>query len=1064
MMKQKRAINKRYISRLLVSELRILLVLMAGFMTLHIQAQHNITGTIRDSHTQLPLSAVQVQAMSSKTAATTDSLGHFSISVEKLTDVLILDAFDYDIIQVPIKGRQEIDIRLYSDKLTPVYTSVNDVKSKKLESHTAASLAQLDDMGKPLSLTFEQQMQTKLGGDLRSVTRSGLNGIGNVSFLRGYNSIHANAQPLIVVDGVIWDRYDEITSLHAGYSTNPLSDISLSDIQSVTIVKDAVSIYGTKGANGVIILETKRGVDMVTKIEVNATIGMLEEATSLPMMDADDYRIYTTDLLGGMQESEVEDLFGYTSDMLPFLNDDESVRTYAAYHNNTDWDDEVYRKGFYSKYDISINGGDEKALYYFSVGYAGTEEYVGEVNMQQLYTRFNSDISLYDNFDLGLSIGFNNTTRDLMDDGVSFYNSPTYLAMIKSPFVSPYAYSLLGEVTSAVDDADIFGVSNPSAILQNSLNTNRHYRFNVGISPKVKINKHWTISDRFDYNLTNEQESFYSPKIGVADRTIEGYGIAENTYRSQNSYNVGLYNDAFVQFDKQFAAKHNLKAVFGNRYMQNQLELDYAEGHNTGTDETRKLLDDLDFKKLDGIYAQTKSISNYINVDYNFDYRYFITIAAAMDAASSFGNETQGGVQMFGRSWGIFPSLQAAWLASSETFMSDANFVNQLKLRASAGLSGNDDIDPYAMSAYFSSVRYMGDANGIVLANYANDEIQWETSLKSNIGIDARLFDNRFDISVDGYKSFVSNLLHYQNLPMVLGTGVYQVNGGDMTNTGFDLNVNVRALDLKKLKWEVGASIGHYDNKVTSLPNGEYTTQVFGATMLTTEGESAGVFYGYKTDGVFTDAGLANDAALYLLHETGTVNYFGAGDVKFDDHNGDSEINEDDMQIIGDPNPDLYGAFNTRLVFGDLSLNAMFTFSYGNDAYNYQRALLESGNSFNNQTTAMLDRWAYEGQSTATPKVVYGDPMGNARFSDRWIEDASYLKFKTLSLNYKVPLSTKMIDGLEVWVAANNLFTWTNYLGRDPEFSVNNQVLYQGVDVGLMPQTTSYFVGVKVNL
>lgn len=1029
-----------------------------------LEAGFDLTGVVVDAVTQSPMSAVQVKALGTNASATTDSIGQFTITLNASTDVLQFKAFDYNMIEVPVQGRSHISVTLYSDKFTALYGDKQGVVGLKRSSHTLTNVSQLDDMGNPTSLTFEQQLQSKLGGEVRSITRSGLNGIGNAMFIRGNNSLHGNAQPLIVVDGVIWNRNDDAVSLHSGYMNNPLADISPSDIASVSVIKDGVSMYGSKGANGVIVIETKHGVDMATKIVLNATMGLVTQASSLPTMDKDQYRIYSSDMLGQMTAEQVMAVFGMSSENLPFLNDDPSQRTYNTYHNTTDWDDEVYKTGVYQNYDISVNGGDEKALYNFSVGYAGTDEMVSEVNMQQLRTRFNADINLYETFDLGMNIGFTNNNRSLLDDGVGYYTSPTYLAMIKSPFTSPYVFSQMGELTTALDDADIFGISNPNAIINTSLNRSKHYRFNVGLSPTLTINDNWSISDHFDYNLTSEQESHYIPMVGVADRMIEGYGIAENTYTSQNSYNVGLFNDARVQYKNTFDKMHHVDGILGYRYLSNELELDFAQGHNTGTDETRKLLDELDFKTTQGIYSMTKSMSTYVNLNYDYDNRYFVNLTASMDAASNFGQETQGGVQMLGRSWGIFPSLQAAWLISSEEFMASVSFVDRLKLRAGAGLSGNDDIDPYAWSAYFSSVKYIGDGNGLVLANYANQEIQWETSFKTNVGVDADLFNNRLSLSADVYKNNISNLLYYKNLPEVLGTGVYQTNGGEMFNAGYEISADVKVLNTKDLQWSFGANIGHYNNEVTALPDGDIMTSIYGANILTRVGESAGVFYGYKTEGVYSTAQSAQDDGLYVVDDMGAKHYFEAGDMKYDDRSGDGEINEDDFQVIGDPNPDVYGSFNTSLSYAGFTLNALFTFSYGNEAYNYLRSELESGSSFSNQSTAMLDRWSYEGHETDMPKVSYGDVMGNASFSDRWIEDASYLKFKTLSLNYTIPLSNPVIDGLEVWVAANNLFTFTNYLGRDPEFSMSNNVLYQGIDAGLMPQTTSYFLGVKINL
>jgi hypothetical protein len=326
------------------------------------------------------------------------------------------------------------------------------------------------------------------------------------------------------------------------------------------------------------------------------------------------------------------------------------------------------------------------------------------------------------------------------------------------------------------------------------------------------------------------------------------------------------------------------------------------------------------------------------------------------------------------------------------------------------------------------------------------------------------LLNNRVSLSADVYKNNTKDLLQLKALPDIAGSGYYWTNGGKLSNNGFELNTNIKVLNFNFLKWEVGASLGQYNNKIVSLPEGDFTTSIYGAEILTSVNNPAGVFYGYKTNGVFAGETEAETANLKIISSEGFERYFGAGDVHFTDLNADGIIDEKDKQIIGDPNPDFYGSFNSKVAIRNFTLDAVFTFSYGNDVYNHLRAELESGHSFMNQTTAMLKRWTHEGQVTDQPKVYYGDPVGNARFSDRWIEDGSYLRLKTLSLNYRIPVRSSIIEQINLWFAANNLITWTNYLGRDPDVSASNYVLYQGIDIGFIPSGRSYYVGIKLNL
>jgi hypothetical protein len=306
-----------------------------------------------------------------------------------------------------------------------------------------------------------------------------------------------------------------------------------------------------------------------------------------------------------------------------------------------------------------------------------------------------------------------------------------------------------------------------------------------------------------------------------------------------------------------------------------------------------------------------------------------------------------------------------------------------------------------------------------------------------------------------------------RDLPDIAGVGKYWTNAGEMENRGYELSLNSKLLNLKDFKWELGFSAGHYKNKITALPGGEdyYLTGVYDGEMITKVGQPANLFYGYKTKGVYETGQEAADANLYTqVTADGQLARFDAGDVIFVNTNNDNVIDEKDKQIIGDPNPDFYGTISSKWIYKRFTLNSVFTCSYGNDVYNYYRSQLEAGKNFNNQTATMNNRWIADGQLTAQPKAVWGDPMGNSRFSDRWIEDGSYIKLKQLMLSYQIPIKNNFIRGINVWASANNLVTLTNYLGLDPEFSSGNSIYYQGVDAGLLPSTRSYYLGIRIDL
>jgi hypothetical protein len=340
-----------------------------------------------------------------------------------------------------------------------------------------------------------------------------------------------------------------------------------------------------------------------------------------------------------------------------------------------------------------------------------------------------------------------------------------------------------------------------------------------------------------------------------------------------------------------------------------------------------------------------------------------------------------------------------------------------------------------------------------------------ETVKKQNVGLDLSVFNNRLSISGDLFKHTTSDLLTMKQLKSIAGLDYYWANGGKLENRGYEISLNAKALVLNNFQWELGGSLANYKNKILELPDGDYTTKILGGEVLTSVENPAGLFYGYKTEGVFSTTQEATDANLKIADYTG-VGYipFTAGDMRFADLHKDGIIDEKDKTVIGDPNPDFTGSFNTRLVYKKLSVTALFNFSYGNDVYNYARSQMEAGYNLYNQSAAMLNRWINEGQRTSMPKTIYGDPMGNSRFSDRWIEDGSYLRFKSLTLAYEVPVNSIFLSGFTIWASANNLWTYSKYLGSDPDFSIGNSILYQGIDSGLLSQGRSYFVGLKLNL
>ena len=1065
-----------------------------------------VSGTCVDAATKAPLPGIMVQALGydNYTAMTGDD-GTFIIKVPTAATALYIHAPEYLSLQVAIPHHpaivpvasptgviQSLRIEMLPDKFRSMYDKGTDV--------TAAATA---TMRNTTSQTIETDIESELGGDVRAITRSGGPGYGAAMFVRGLNSLTANAQPLIVIDGVIQDMQQTRTALHYGDYTNLMLNINPEDIEKVTVLKNATALYGAKGGNGVILIETKRGRSMATRIDANIGVGVSLKPELPSVMDAAQYRLYASEMLGsypGIKEYTDPQTF-------KFLVDDPQKYYYTKFHNETDWSKEVYHTAMTQNYNINVQGGDNVGMYNLSLGYTDGQSTARKNGFDRLNVRFNTDINVINRLTTRFDMSYTKVNRDVFDNGTpenftsAPVSSPTLLALIKAPFLNPYTYNnVTHQLSSTLSEADDFltvlnedlTLGNPTALLANgsAINKNRAEmtHFNAVIAPRYEFNDKLSLTETFSYTLDRISQRYYRPKNGMPTFLIDGVGRVQNLAMSMFSKETSISSDTRLNWSMK-KERSTLELFGGMRftsfaYDDNEPQGQYSTAAN---DKTPNISANMDFIEATGADDAWRSMTWYANADYNYRNRYFLQASLALETSSRFGREAKGGVKLAGVQWGLFPSVQVGWLLTNEPWFqklisSTPHFLNYLLIRGGWDLSGNDDIDNYAARTSFGVSKYLYKSTAAQLNNIGNEEITWEHTNKFNLGFKSYLFHNRLGLDFNVFWHHTSNLLTLKNFDNpVAGINNYWSNGGSLSNTGFELTITGKPVVRRNVTLEVGASVGHYKNKVKSLPNDSriyldgqqtaqgYTSSIYGTENIATiVGQPVGVFYGYKTDGVFaSDAEAAKagqDSYLYLVDETGAKQYFHAGDVRFVDINGDGEIGIADRTIIGDPNPDIYGNIFATLTYKRLSLHIGFNYSLGNDVFNYQRSILEGGSNFYNQTTAMTNRWRTEGQQTDMPRISYGDPMGNSRFSDRWIEDGSYLRLKTLRLNYDMPVNLSWLPGLAVWAEANNLFTVTRYLGSDPEFSVANSVLYQGIDAGNVAQGRSFTLGMKINL
>ena len=406
-------------------------------------------------------------------------------------------------------------------------------------------------------------------------------------------------------------------------------------------------------------------------------------------------------------------------------------------------------------------------------------------------------------------------------------------------------------------------------------------------------------------------------------------------------------------------------------------------------------------------------------------------------------------------------------MVSNEKWLANVKFIDYLRLNVGFDITGNDAIDYTASKTYFVANNMLAkQVDGKSIGNIGNTSLAWESTSRLTAGLEANILDNRINLHFNYFKGWTKNLVTLRQLAWTSGLAQSWSNDGKLENSGYEAGINIKALNLKNLTWEVGATAGHYTNKITALPDGDkaFETEAYGATIISQVGSPVGAFYGYKTQGVYATQAEADKDGYYQVNNLGKKEYFGAGDMRFADKDGNSVIDKNDRYVIGDPNPDLYGNIYTRLTWKNWALDVTMRYSLGNDVYNYQRSILEGGSRFYNQTNAMQARWTTEGQQTEIPRVSYGDPMGNSRFSDRWIEDGSYLRLSNLTLSYYLPIQSTYLQGITLWGGAYNLFTITKYLGSDPDCGVSGSALLQGIDCGLQAVAPSLAFGIKINL
>jgi TonB-linked SusC/RagA family outer membrane protein len=1016
-----------------------------------------ITGTITHAATRLPLRAISV-TYHDYSAAITDSSGHFTLRIPNADVTIIVQGEGFQAKEIALKGRKTVDILLYEDNYISFYDAAVLPLGPLSNSRIPYAVTSIQSKGNWTRTheTPDAFLQGKVAG-LNAIRRSGTPNSGANLFLRGISSLYTSNQPLVIVDDIIYDITDYGGTLNSGSYTNPLAYVDIKDIDNVTIIKDGSSTYGTKGANGVIVITTARANELSTRIDFAVYGGVNFSPRNLPLLNAVQYRTYLSDVLqsAGATETQIK---GYS-----FMNDNPSNPEYYRYHNNINWQKEVLNNSTFKNYHLKVTGGDNIAKYALTLGVMSNSGVLKETNISRYNTRFNADFNLSKKLTSTANLSFTYNDLGLKDQGLASKTNPLYVALIKSPLIGVNEVSSSGAVSPVITDVDTFGVSNPVSLITTMQGFNKNYRFVGSMGFNYTFSKLFSLSTTAAVTLDKVRENLFIPSKGVVNDTLENGTVADNRLGAQTKRMLSIYNDTRFSYDQTFQNIHHLSGRAGVRFLQSNTEQDIALGANSATDQLRSVGNGVAaLRRTGGDLGKYRWINTYIGADYSLREKYFISLNVAVDGSSRFGKAVPGALSLSGNSFAVLPSIAGAWLISSENFMAKNSTISLLKLRASYGLSGNDDIGNYNAKQYYVSQNFLG-TQGLVRGNFGNNQLQWESVKKLNGGLDVALFNERFNFSVDVYQNKTDKMLVNETLPSITGTTFALTNSGNMKTTGVEASVTTRIINKPAFKWDAGFNVAKYKSTITGLPNNIFT-EYAGGTIISSVGNGPNMFYGFRTNGVFVSDAEATAAGLSIVQANGNILAFRGGDIHFQDVNGDHIIDANDQQIIGDPNPDFTGAITNRVEWKRFALDVLFTFSKGNDIYNYTRRQLESQSNYNNQTTAVINRWRSNGQVTNIPRASFGDPIGNSRFSDRWIEDGSYFRLRTASLTYNLPIKAGFLRYSVLYVTGNNLFTLTKYLGFDPEVSAMPGVLAQGVDITLEPQFRSVQVGLRFGL
>lgn len=987
----------------------MLTFLIGMLLPLCVSAQQiNVQGTVKDAVGGVPGASVIVKGTTDGTIADID--GKFSINVPAGA-VLEVSCIGYVTVEVPAgNGQTPLTIVLNEDtELLEEVVVVGYGTMKKSDLTGAVAAVNSDKIKDSPAANVGQALQGKVAGV--QIIDSGSPG-SNVNIkVRGLGSIN-NCDPLVVIDGVPTDL--------------GLNAINTEDIERIDVLKDAsaTAIYGSRGANGVVMVTTKRGKSGDGKISVNANFS-LQTPTNVPqMLNAAQYAQLSNEMMANSGR-----------------NTNPDWADPASLGAGTNWLGELLGTGRLQKYNVSYSGGNDKTNYYVSGGFLDQTGVVRNVGYRRFTFQSNSDTQVRRWLKMSTNITFSTDTKSSGSYSIGDTMNALPVFAVKDAD---------GEWTGPEGNAEWYGsVRNPIGTTEVNKSETKGYNILANISAEISFTKWLKFKSTFGYDAKFWFTDSFTPKYAWKPIQVE----VSKRYRSDNKSFTNLWDNYFM-FDHTFAKKHHLSMMAGTSAQWNSY--DYMSGEKSGFlfDSVNQMNNGQEVEYLNGSKSEWSLMSLMARVNYSYDDRYLITATIRRDGSSRFGRNNR---------WGTFPSVSVAWRPSKESWFPENNVVNDLKVRGGYGVTGSQaSVSNYGyLATYDTGVYSFGTAGteqpSLYSASLANPSIHWEEVAQSNIGIDLAMFNSRVQFSVDGYIKNTRDMLVKASIPITSGfedTTTTYANAGKVRNQGVEMQLHTVNI-AGEWNWETDISATYNTNKIIDLNSAVpyYINQVNNSylTMLQ-KGYPINVFYGYVTDGLFQNQTEVDNHAF----QPGAA----PGDIRFRDLNNDGVINEEDRTVIGNPNPTWLFSMNNTVEWKGLELSVYLQGVAGNSIYNANNIENTGMAAAMNQTVAVLDRWTGEGTSNFMPRAVYGDPNQNCRVSDRFIENGSYLRVKNIMLAYSFPsrmLQKIHVHGLRLSLICENVATISKYSGFDPEVSIN------GIDQSRYPIPRTYSVGLNIN-